>query len=45
MEVAAMATSKILTDSVVRAAKPKDKPYKLSDTARLYLLVTAAGSK
>lgn len=40
-----MATSKILTDSVVRAAKPKDKPYKLSDTARLYLLVTAAGSK
>lgn len=40
-----MATSKILTDSVVRAAKPKDKPYKLSDTARLYLLVTTAGSK
>lgn len=40
-----MATSKMLTDSVVRAAKPKDKPYKLSDTARLYLLVTTAGSK
>lgn len=40
-----MATSKILTDSTVKAAKPKDKPYKLSDTARLYLLVTTAGSK
>lgn len=40
-----MATGKILTDSVVRAAKPKDKPYKLSDTGRLYLLVTTAGSK
>lgn len=40
-----MATSKILTDSAVKAAKPKDKPYKLSDTARLYLLVTTAGSK
>ena len=40
-----MATSKILTDSAVKAAKPKSKPYKLSDTGRLYLLVTTAGSK
>lgn len=40
-----MATSKILTDSAVKAAKPKDKPYKLSDTGRLYLLVTAVCSK
>lgn len=40
-----IATGKILTDSAVKAAKPKDKPYKLSDTARLYLLVTIAGSK
>ncbi len=40
-----MVTSKILTDSAVKAAKPKSKPYKLSDTGRLYLLVTTAGSK
>ena len=40
-----MAISKILTDSAVKAAKPKSKPYKLSDTGRLYLLVTTAGSK
>ena len=40
-----MATSKILTDSAVKAAKPKEKPYKLSDTGRLYLLVSTAGSK
>jgi integrase len=40
-----MAISKILTDSAVKAAKPKEKPYKLSDTGRLYLLVSTAGSK
>jgi integrase len=36
---------KTLTDSFIKAAKPKDKPYKISDSARLYLLVTVAGSK
>ncbi len=40
-----MKTGKILTDSVVKAAKAKDKPYKLSDSGRLYLLVTTAGAK
>lgn len=40
-----MKTSKILIDSQVKAAKAKDKPYKLSDSGRLYLLVTTAGSK
>ena len=34
-----------LTDSQVKAAKRKDSPYKLTDGGRLYLLVTAAGSK
>lgn len=42
---ATMPSSKILTDSVVKAAKPKDKPYKLSDMNRLYLLVSTAGGK
>lgn len=36
---------KTLTDSFIKAAKPKDKPYKISDSARLYLLVAVAGSK
>lgn len=40
-----MKTSKTLTDSAVKAAKPKDKPYKLSDMNRLYLLVSTAGGK
>lgn len=40
-----MKTGKILTDSAVKAAKPADKPYKLSDSGRLYLLVTTAGKK
>jgi integrase len=40
-----MKTGKILTDSVVKAAKARDKPYKLSDSGRLYLLVTTAGAK
>lgn len=40
-----MKATKLLTDSAVKAAKPKDKPYKLSDSGRLYLLVTTAGSK
>lgn len=40
-----MKSSKVLTDSLIKGAKPKDKPYKLADTARLYLLVSKAGSK
>lgn len=34
-----------LTDLQVKNAKPKDKPYKLTDGGGLYLLITpAAGS-
>jgi len=36
---------KTLTDSFIKAAKPKDKPYKISDASRLYLLVGTSGSK
>ena len=34
-----------LTALGVKSAKPKDKPYKLSDEKGLYLLVTTSGSK
>jgi integrase len=34
-----------LTDTAVRAAKPKERDYKLADGGGLYLLVTAAGGK
>ncbi len=34
-----------LTDSAIKVAKPKEKPYKLSDGQGLYLEVTATGSK
>lgn len=34
-----------LTDIQVRNAKPKDKPYKLSDAGGLYILVQPNGSK
>jgi len=34
-----------LTDSKVKAAKPRDKDYKLPDGRGLYLLVTKAGGK
>lgn len=34
-----------LTDKAVKAAKPKDKPYKLSDAHGLYLEITPTGSK
>lgn len=40
-----MTALKTLTDSYIKAAKSKDKPYKISDTARLYLLVTVTGTK
>jgi integrase len=35
----------MLTDAAVRAAKPKDKPYKLSDEKGLFLLVSTSGAK
>lgn len=34
-----------LTDSAIKTAKPKDKPYKLSDTHGMYLLINPSGSK
>ena len=39
-----MATGK-LTDSTIRNATPKDKPFKLFDGGGLFLLVTPTGSK
>lgn len=33
----------MLTDTAVRNAKPKEKPYKISDSGGLYLLVKSAG--
>lgn len=36
---------KNLTDSIVKSAKAKDKPYKLTDAKRLYLLVSTSGTK
>ena len=35
----------MLNDAKIRAAKPQDKPYKLTDSHRLYLLVKPSGSK
>lgn len=35
----------MLTDAKIKAAKPSDRDYKLSDAAQLYLLVTKAGGK
>src|SRR3546814_8877801 len=34
-----------LTDTAVRNAKPKSKPYKITDGQGLYLLVNPGGSK
>jgi hypothetical protein len=34
-----------LTDTRVRNAKPRQKPYKLGDTDGLFLLITPAGGK
>jgi len=34
-----------LTDSAIKAAKPKEKPYKLTDGQGLYLEVMPNGSK
>ncbi|MFG1299152.1 integrase arm-type DNA-binding domain-containing protein [Xanthobacter sp. V3C-3] len=35
----------MLTDTAIKAAKPKEKPYKLSDAEGLHLLVTPQGGK
>ena len=35
----------MLTDTSIRNAKPKEKPYKLADSGGLYLLVTPNGSR
>ena len=35
----------MLNDAKIRAAQPQDKPYKLTDSHRLYLLVKPSGSK
>src|SRR3546814_19516622 len=35
----------MLNDAKIRAARPGDKEYKLTDSHRLYLLVTPNGSK
>jgi integrase len=35
----------LLNDAKLRAAKPRPKPYKLTDSHRLYLLVTPSGGK
>jgi hypothetical protein len=40
-----MKTTKQLTHSTILAATPAPKPYKLSDTDRLYVLVTVSGKK
>jgi integrase len=37
--------SKVLTHSAIQGAKRDDRPYKLSDTGRLYVLITVAGTK
>ena len=34
-----------LTDAACRNAKPRDRPYKLSDSGGLYLLVQTNGSR
>lgn len=35
----------MLTDTAIRKAKPKEKPYKVSDSQGLYLLINPKGSK
>ncbi len=35
----------MLNDAKIRAAKPREKAYKLTDSHRLYLLVKPGGSK
>jgi len=35
----------MLTDKAIKAAKPKERPYKLADAQGLFMLVTPAGGK
>ena len=35
----------MLTDSKIKATKPKEKPFKLADAGGLYLLINTNGSK
>lgn len=35
----------MLTDTAIRAAKPREKPYKISDSGGMFLLVTPHGSR
>lgn len=35
----------MLSDAKIRAAKPRPKPYKLTDTNRLFLLISPSGGK
>ena len=35
----------MLTDTAIRNAKPREKPYKVSDSQGLYLLVNPRGSQ
>jgi hypothetical protein len=35
----------MLTDTAIRNARPKAKPYKLTDERGLYLFVTPSGGK
>lgn len=34
-----------LTDTAIRNAKPRDKPYKMGDAGGLFLLVQPSGGK
>lgn len=40
-----MAPKMALTDTAIKNAKPKDKPYKMGDTGGLFLLVQPSGGK
>jgi integrase len=40
-----MKATKVLSHAAIVNAKPKDKPYKLADSHRLYVLVSVAGGK
>ena len=37
--------SKKLTDTAIRTAKPKEKPYKIADGGGLYVLINPGGGK
>lgn len=34
-----------LTDTVIKQAKPRDKPYRMSDSGGMYLWITPSGGK